>query len=148
MAVKYKQGNYVVRNPEKYVGNINKVRYMSSWENVIMNFFDNNPNILKWSSESVIVKYYSPVDQRHRRYMVDFFVEYRNAKGEVIKELLEVKPRKETIPPVSKRGKKKSTYLKEVYTWNVNQAKWTAATKYAKDRGMTFRLIDETHIFK
>jgi len=144
---KFIQGDYTVVNKEKYIGNVHKVRYLSSWELVIMKFFDHNSNIIKWSSESVIVKYYSPIDQRQRRYMVDFFVQYKNAKGEIIKELLEVKPRKETIKPVSKRGKKKSTYLKEVYTWNVNIAKWAAAQKYAKERGMTFRIIDETHIF-
>lgn len=145
---KFAQGNYEVINKDKYIGNIKKVRYMSSWELVMMQFFDRNPNIKKWSSESIIVPYYSPVDQRNRRYMVDFFVEYIDKHGVTIKEMLEVKPRNQCIPPVSRRGKKKSTYLKEVYTWNVNQAKWKAASAYAKARGMTFRLVDETHIFK
>lgn len=144
----YKQGQYTVVNKDKYVGNLHKIRYMSGWELVMFQFFDSNPNILEWGSETIVVKYYSPADQRHRRYMVDLYVKYKNAKGEIKKEMLEVKPRKETMKPVSKRGKKKSVYIKECYTYAVNIAKWSAATAYAKARGMEFRLIDETHIFK
>ena len=148
MGGKFKQGNYEVQNPEKYMGNIKKVRYLSSWELVVFQFFDHNKNVIEWGAEIVVVKYYSPVDQRHRRYMVDLYVKYKNAKGQILKELIEVKPRKETMKPKATKGKKKSTFLKECYTWQVNIAKWTAATAYAKARGMTFRIIDETHIFK
>lgn len=145
---RFKQGTFTPTNPDKYIGNIKKIRYMSSWELTLMQFFDRREHIKKWQSEETIIKYYSPVDQRTRRYMVDFFVEYIDKNGNTIKELLEVKPKKECSPPVSTRGKKKTTYLKEVYTWNVNQAKWKAASLYAKARGMTFRIITEDHIFK
>jgi len=145
---KFHQGNYEVQNPEKYVGNIKKVRYLSSWELVIFKFFDNNKNILKWGAETVVIKYYSNADQKHRRYMVDLFVEYKNTNGEIKKELIEVKPLAQTIPPISKRGKKKTTYLKEVYTYQVNIDKWQAASIFAKARGMTFRIVTEKDIFK
>jgi Straboviridae/Kyanoviridae head completion nuclease len=143
----YKQGEYKPINPDKYAGNINKIRYLSSWELVLMKFFDLNEHILEWNSEDIIIPYYSNADQKKRRYIVDFYVKYKNKKGEIVKELLEVKPKSQTIQPKQKRGKKKSTYLKEAYTYQVNIDKWRAATKYAKDRKMTFRLITEDHIF-
>lgn len=144
---KFRQGEYTVINKEKYRGNLSTVRYLSSWELVCLKFFDSNPNILEWNSEDVVIQYYSQADQKKRRYMVDFYIKYRNAKGEIITEILEVKPKKETVKPVAKRGKKKSTYLRECYTYQVNIDKWTAATAWAKARGMTFRLITEDHIF-
>ncbi len=39
---RFKQGDYTVINKEKYIGNILKVRYLSSWELVLMQFFDAN----------------------------------------------------------------------------------------------------------
>lgn len=142
------QGYFTPQNPDKYVGDITKIRYLSSWEHTIMKFFDNNPYILQWNSEDIIIRYYSSADGKYRRYMVDFWIKYKNSKGEIKQELLEVKPKKETQPP-KKRGKKKmQTYLKEHYTWQVNVDKWAAAQKYAKERGMEFRIITEDHIFK
>lgn len=142
----YKQGTYTVKNKEKYVGSGNP-RYLSSWELEVFKFFDEHPSILKWGSENIVIPYYSPADERNRRYMVDLFVEYRNSKGEVIKEIVEVKPFAQTQPPQSKKGKKKESYLREVYTWSVNQAKWQAAAKWAKLHKMKFRVITEKDIF-
>lgn len=144
---RFKQGQYKPINPQKYAGNINKIRYLSSWELKLMQFFDLNNHILEWNSEDIIIPYYSTADQRHRRYMVDFYIKYQNQKGEIIKELLEVKPRAQTIKPKGKKGKRKATLLKEMYTYQVNVDKWKAATKYANDRKMQFRLITEDHIF-
>ena len=145
---RFMQGSYTVINPKKYVGDVKKVRYLSSWELHLFKFLDLNPHILFWGSESTIVPYYSPADGRNRRYMVDIFVKYKNKNGDIIKELLEVKPHAQTLPPKNTARKKKTTYLKELYTYNVNIAKWKAASEYARKRKMEFRIITEKHLFK
>ena len=142
-----KQGKYEVINKSKYTGNLAKVRYMSSWEKIMMVYFDNNPNIKKWSSETVIVKYYSPVDERNRRYIVDFWIEYIDKNGKTHQEIIECKPYAQTIPPKNTLKKKKESYLRECYTYAVNIAKWEAATAWAKLHGMKFRIVSEKQIF-
>ena len=49
---KYANGKYAVKNPEKYMGK-RIPTYRSSWEFAFMNFCDNNPAVLNWTSESV-----------------------------------------------------------------------------------------------
>ena len=144
---RYKQGTYKVKNTSKYLGTSNP-RYLSSYELRVFNYLDNSPHVLKWGAEIIIVPYYSPADESNRRYMVDIYAEYRKPSGEVVKEIIEIKPTKDTIQPKKTRGKKQRTYLREVYTYNVNIAKWIAATAYAKARGWTFRLLTEKDIFK
>lgn len=143
----YMQGTYQVKNKEKYVGG-KAPRYLSSWELQVFKYFDSNPNVLQWGAECVIVPYWSEVDQRKRRYMVDLYVKYKNRNGDVLEEIIEVKPLMQTTPPKKGGRKKKETYLREVYTWNVNQAKWKAAAEYAKKRNMKFRIITEKDIFR
>lgn len=147
MARNYQQGLYEIKNPEKYKGNVKNCRYLSSWELEICRSFDLNPNVLEWSSEEVIIKYYSPADGKMRRYMVDYWVKYRDRQGAIHTEIIECKPHSQTQPPKATKGKRKKTLLQETYTWNVNQAKWQAATKYAKERGWKFRILTEKHIY-
>lgn len=142
----FRQGKYIVKNKEKYLGTKDP-RYMSSWELDVFKRLDENPNVLKWGSETVIVPYYSTIDGRKRRYMVDIYVEYLK-NGEKITEIIEIKPFKETKPPKKVGRKKKETYLKELYTYSVNVQKWEAATKYAKERGWNFKIITEKDMYK
>jgi len=144
---KYKQGTYKVKNKSKYVGQ-GDPRYLSSWEYDCFEFFDMHPDVIQWGAENVIVPYYSTADGRNRRYMVDLFVKYKDEKGQVIKELVEIKPFCQTQPPKKTRRKKQSTYLKESYTFQVNIDKWKAASLYAKKRKMRFRIITEKNIFR
>jgi len=144
---KFLSGIYNVKNKSKYHGTKDP-DYRSSWELKVFEFLDNNPNILVWGSETVVIPYYSKADARSRRYMVDLFIEYRNRKGELIRELVEIKPFAQTQKPTPRGNKKKETYLREVYTYQVNTDKWIAAAKFAKDRGMKFRILTEKDIFR
>ena len=38
-------------------------------------------------------------------------------------------------------------YLREVYTYGVNEAKWKAAEEYCKDSGWKFQILTEEHLF-
>ena len=51
----YKQGKYTPVNKEKYNGK-HTPEYRSSWELKFFRWCDRNDNVLKWSSESTVVK--------------------------------------------------------------------------------------------
>jgi len=60
--------------------------------------------------------------------------------------LIEIKPYKQTIPPVESNRKKKSTILYEKITYAVNQAKWSAARQFAKKRNIEFIILTENEL--
>lgn len=103
---------------------------------------DKNENVLEWGSEEIIIPYISPVDNRAHRYFPDFYVRARTKTGKVQKFIIEVKPSKQTIPP-KKQKRVTKTYLKEVKTYAVNDAKWKAAKDYCADRRMHFMILTE-----
>lgn len=138
-------GRFIPKNPKKYIGDSNNIIYRSSWECKVMSWLDQNPAIISWASEELIVPYISPVDNRKHRYFPDFIVKMRTKDGTLKTMMLEVKPKKQTVQPeIRKRITKQ--YLQEVTTWGVNQAKWKAATEYCLDRGWEFKLITEDHL--
>jgi len=141
------KGEYDVINKDKYCG-IKNPRYLSSWELYVFKWFDENPNVIEWGAETVIVPYFSKADNKNRRYMVDLYVKYKDRQGKIVKELVEIKPYAQTQPPKVTKLKKQSTIINEAYTFQVNTDKWLAATKYAKERKMKFRLLTEKDIYK
>lgn len=124
--------------PQKYVGDPTNIVMRSSWETMFANWCDKNPSILKWSSEETIIPYRCPTDDKIHRYFVDFKITTANGKT----YLVEVKPAKQTQPPVFP-GRRTQRYLTESLTFMKNQAKWKAATEYCKDRGWEFKIITE-----
>lgn len=144
MAKKYLQGRFKPTRPEKYVGNLNNIEYRSSWELKFMKWADNNPGVLKWTSEELVINYFSPVDQRNHRYFVDFAVLVKTRTGEQKKYAVEVKPFKETLPPTG--TKKTRRLLQETATYVTNQAKWAAADVWCKKNGMEFLVLTEKEL--
>lgn len=148
------KGTFNPKNPIKYVGNPNNIIWRSTWERSLMRWLDENPDIVKWSSEETIVPYISPVDNKQHRYFVDFTATFKN--GQTL--LIEVKPKYQTVPPKiknSKTQKGQQKMLAEMETFAVNDAKWKAADKYAQQRGMKFCIFTEEslqdlgiHIYK
>ena len=139
------KGRFTPKYPKKYKGDPTKIIYRSLWELKAMKYFDDNVNVLEWSSEEIIVPYISPLDNRWHRYFPDFVIKVKLPDGGVKTMMLEVKPRKETIEP---KKKKKITpqYITEVTTWAKNQAKWKSATEYCLDRKWEFKLITEKEL--
>lgn len=111
-----------------------------------MKRFDENPDIIEWSSEETIVPYISPLDRRRHRYFPDFLIKTRQADGSTKTFMIEVKPKKETIEPKPQKRKTRK-YITEVTTWAKNQAKWAAAEEYCLDRGWEFMKMTEETIF-
>ena len=141
----YKQGIYKPVHPEKYKGK-NNPEYRSSWELKFFQWCDKNSNVLRWGSESVIVPYISPIDRKMHRYFVDNIVTIKEGNNTKT-YLVEIKPSKQTKPPVSSKRKKKSTIIYENYTYAVNCAKWDAARKFAKSKNIEFIILTENELF-
>ena len=137
------KGKYKPINPNKYQGDPTNIVYRSSWELKFMRFCDLRDDVIQWQSEEIIVPYRHPLDGKIHRYFPDFYCERIDPEtGKLIKEIIEVKPKRETLPPKSK-GK---TLLKEQKTYIINQVKWEAAHDYCTDRGYVFRVFTEEQI--
>lgn len=145
MARNYKQGYYELKNPEKYIGDPDKIRYMSSWELEVHKFFDNNPKVLRWSSEEIAIPYFHPTKNRMARYYPDYYCEYLNKDGEVVREIVEVKPLHQTR---RSRSRNPRTKLYEDLVYVENRAKWEAAMKWCEKHNLTFRILTERSVFK
>ena len=142
---KFKQGIFKPTFPEKYVGDINNIIYRSSWELKFLKWADNNPNVLKYASEELVVPYISPVDHRQHRYFVDFMIMVKTKDSVIKKYAIEIKPEVQTKAPLPTRNKKR--LLLETQTYAVNMAKWNAAESYCKKIGLDFIVLTEKQLF-
>lgn len=145
---KYRQGIYKPKHPEKYRGDPTNIIYRSSWELKVMTRFDHDPNVLEWSSEEVVVPYISPVDGKMHRYFLDFFARVKTKDGNIVEYLIEVKPKDQLKPPEPRSSGLTKRYLQEVFRYGVNEAKWLAATTFAKKKGWEFKILTEDNLSK
>ena len=102
---KYIQGIYNPINKEKYIGNTNP-SYRSLLERKFFYYFDNNPNVTAWASESIVVPYYNDVDKKVHKYYVDLVAAIKDDTGNIQKYLIEVKPHTQTQAPIPSDKKK------------------------------------------
>jgi len=138
-------GKFNPKNPNKYLGDPTNIFWRSLWERRVMTHLDDNPNVVGWSSEEIIIPYLSPVDNRWHRYFPDFLVKSRNKQGLIETIIIEVKPSSQaTAPKTQKRVTQR--YITEVMTYGVNQAKWKAADEYCKDRNWKFVVVTEKEL--
>lgn len=144
MSKSYK-GSFRPKNPTKYRGDPSGIVFRSSWELKFMNYLDAHPDVLEWSSEEFFIPYKSPVDGRVHRYFPDFWIRQRNKDGIEETIVVEIKPKKQTEPPVVQTRKTKR-YINEVMTWGVNSAKWQAATEFCRKKDWKFRILTEQHL--
>ena len=135
----FRQGIYTCKNPDKYVGR-NQPRYRSGWEMTFMMFLDSNDNIVNWASESISIPYRHPLTGKMSNYVPDFFVTYRSRDNQTRAELIEIKPKKQSLIESKMTDRDRAVVA-------VNYAKWDAATKWARRQGLTFRVINEDQIF-
>lgn len=145
MTKEFRKTIYSPMNSEKYVGRT-PIIARSSWEFKFMRFLDLTPSVKEWSSESIAIAYLNPLTGRPTRYFPDFLVKFVDSSGKEVIEVIEVKPYKQTIPPIASKGKRKTTLLQEAKTWAVNSAKWRAAREYCEIRGFTFRILTEREL--
>ena len=137
---KFAQGKFNVKNPDKYVGN-KMPTYRSSWEFAFMRFCDEHTSVAQWASEAIKIPYRHPFTGKHTVYVPDFFIVYVDKKGKQKVELIEVKPASQSFH--ERVGKSKQNQS----AWVVNQAKWSAASTWCKQKGIFFRIVTEDDIF-
>jgi len=133
-------GKYKLTRPEKYIGNPDKIRYLSLWERQTMKFLENCVNISKWSSE-VPITYICMTDGKQHKYLVDLFIEFDDGK----KIMVEIKPHKQTLEP--KMGTRKTRkYINECFVYAKNISKWNAAKQFCYDNDMEFQVWTEHYL--
>lgn len=137
---KFAQGKFNLKFPEKYIGKGSPI-YRSSWEFAFMRFCDEHRAIQQWASEPIKIPYRNPLNGKQTIYVPDFFIVYADAKGRRRVEVIEVKPENQTVK--EKLGRSKYNQA----SWVKNQAKWEAAAKWCKQRGIFFRIVNEGDIF-
>jgi hypothetical protein len=140
MSLKFAQGPYTPKNPEKYIGS--KVPYCrSSWETAFCMFCDNNPAVESWASEPIKIPYRDPLTGKQTVYVPDFLIKYSDKNQKFHVEMIEIKPSNQMmLERVGKNPYNQAQYVK-------NMAKWQAAGEYCKQRGIKFRVINESDIF-
>lgn len=136
------KGKYKPKNPAKYKGDPTTIVYRSSWELKFMSYIDDHKDVVEWGSEEFSIPYRSPIDGKIHRYFPDFYIKKRTPQGLLETVIVEIKPSKETKPPAV-QSKPTKQYLREVYTWGINSAKWKAAEEYCKDRMWKFIIMTE-----
>jgi hypothetical protein len=136
---RWAQGNYDIQNPAKYVGR-GTPRYRSGWELSFMRFCDTNENVLQWASESIAIPYLNPITGKKTNYIPDFLITYRQKDNTVRAELIEIKPKKQSVIESKMSSRDRAVVA-------INYAKWAAAQKWCKRQGLSFRVITENDMF-
>jgi len=139
------KSKYKPSNPQKYKGDYNNIICRSTWERKFCRWCDLNESIISWGSEEFFIPYISPVDNRVHRYFPDFIIKLKEQSGKVKTYVIEVKPKKQTVPPVKKSRVTKS-FIHETKTYAVNLAKWKAAKEWCDDRLLEFKIITEDEL--
>ena len=137
---RFAQGKFRLKFPEKYAGNRTPT-YRSSWEYTFMKFCDEHPNVSQWASEAVKIPYRNPLTGKHTIYVPDFFIVYADKGGKQKVELIEVKPKNQSVRENLGRSRANQAH------YVMNMAKWEAARSWCKQKGIFFRVITEEDIF-
>lgn len=145
---KYHQGVYNLIYPSKYLGDPSVIYWRSSWEYKLYFYLDNEPRVLKWNVEGTTIPYEMEENGRWTtmRYHPDCYAEIQKLDGSVEKNLIEIKPYNETIPPLyPKRVTAKSleTHEYRMKMFLKNLAKWKAAKAFCDKRGINFFVMTE-----
>ena len=139
------KGKYYPSYPRKYKGDPTNIIYRSLWERKFMVYCDKNESILEWASEEISIPYRSPVDNRVHRYFPDFYMKVKERGGKIKRYVIEVKPAKQTKPPVKPKRQTKG-YIREAYEYAKNQAKWKMAREFCADRMWEFKVVTEKEL--
>ena len=139
------KGKYYPSYPRKYKGDPTNIIYRSLWERKFMVYCDKNESILEWASEEIAIPYRSPIDNRVHRYFPDFYMKVKERGGRVKRYVIEVKPAKQTKPPVKPKRQTKG-YIREAYEYAKNQAKWKMAREFCADRQWEFKVVTEKEL--
>lgn len=108
--------------------------YRSSLEKKYVYWCEANPDVIKWGSECVKIRYFNKWDKKYHTYNLDFALLDKNNN----KYLIEIKPYSQTIKP-------KCAFQRN-YQWQqyiTNTCKWNAAMAFCNDNGLIFKIITD-----
>jgi hypothetical protein len=83
----------------------------------------------------------NPVTGKKSNYVPDFLITYRQKDNTVRAELIEIKPKKQSVVESKMSSKDRAVVA-------INYAKWAAAQAWCKRQGLTFRVVTEDDMFK
>jgi hypothetical protein len=106
-----------------------------------MMFLDSNSSIIQWASESIRIPYRNPLTGKASTYVPDFLVLYENKYKKQIAELVEIKPKKQSLI------ESRTASARDQAIVAVNHAKWASARAWCSQNGLTFRVINENDLF-
>lgn len=135
------QGRFVPKNPQKYLGDVRRIFFRSSWELYALKFFDTSTAVVRYASEEIAIPYVSPKDGRVHRYYPDFIAKIMDASGTMKTYILEIKPLKESSEEYAKSPH-------DIQALIINKAKWAAATHFASTNNMEFKVLTELDLYK
>ena len=69
----------------------------------------------------------------------------KERNGKIKRYVIEVKPAKQTKPPVKPKRQTKG-YIIEAYEYAKNQAKWKMAREFCADRQWEFKVVTEKEL--
>jgi hypothetical protein len=106
-----------------------------------MMFCDSHDSVIYWASEAISIPYKNPFTGKATNYVPDFFVMYEDKFGRKKAEIVEIKPKKQSLIESRVMSAKDRAIVA------LNHAKWAAAMAYCKQQGYTFRVITEDDLF-
>lgn len=144
----FNQGYFTPQFPQKYAGP-GPIIYRSSWERKFMIWCDTSEKVVVWSSEPVVIQYWSTPEGRSRDYYPDFYFKALQHDGSYKEYLVEVKPKAQiTKPEPPKKNSKKALesykFLAEQYLKNMD--KYRAANEFCANRNWNFIVLTEDTI--
>lgn len=110
-----------------------------------MAFLDRDKAVVEWSSEEFFIPYRCRTDGKVHRYFPDFKIKWRKANGQTITQVVEIKPKGQTVPP-SRPPRMTKRYLNEAMTYAKNKSKWEYARKWCDDRNYEFVIMTEKEL--
>ena len=90
----------------------------------------------------VFYRYSTAVKSREE----NFLIKVKTKDDRLKTHLIEVKPTKDLRPPTGGKGKRKSTVLYEMKTYQMNRDKFASARKWCDDRNIIFDIWTEKHL--
>ena len=106
-----------------------------------MQFCDMNKSVLQWASEPLRIPYRNPLTGKNTNYVPDFLIVYQNKYGKQVAEMVEIKPKKQSLIESRVASAKDRAIVA------LNHAKWSAAMAFCKQQGLIFRVVTEDDLF-
>lgn len=153
---KYKQGLFIPKRKEKIIklNNQGGLYYRSSLEQKLMMYLDNNDNIIYWNTELIKIPYIKnawnnnllEMNMSEHIYFPDFYYELKRADGTISRVVAEVKPEKDTKPPILKNNptsKQMKDFKYSLTEYAKNLDKWKYCIEWCQKKGFEFIIITD-----